>query len=114
MEHSTPIEEHTREKLEKLHDLLKKEEQVPPFFVEFWLKANKLHPHHSAELHLKTAQLDLHSHDEGTDMYVAIDNTIDKMVALVRKEKAKNRDKYHKAEKEKNKFTDSEDKYTLS
>jgi ribosomal subunit interface protein len=113
MKHSDPIEQHTREKLEKLHELLKNDDLKPPFYVEFWLKANKPHPHHKAELHLKTSTFDLHSHDEGTDLYVAIDNTIDKMIALVRKEKAKKRDKYMKAENEKRSFIENEDKYTL-
>jgi ribosomal subunit interface protein len=114
MDHSDPIEQHTREKLEKLHELLKKDAGRPPFFVEFWLKANKLHPHHSTELHLKTSLFDLHAHDEGTDMYVVIDNTIDKMVRLVKKEKQKQHDKLKKAGNDKSHFTDSEDKYTLS
>lgn len=112
MDHSNPLEQHAHEKLEKLHELLKRNDQKPPFYVELWLKANKLHPHHAAELHLKTSLFDLHAHDEGTDMYVILDNTIDKMVKLVMKEKTKNRDKQQKAKTEKKKF--SEDKYTLS
>lgn len=114
MDHSDPIEKHARQKLEKLHELLKQDDQKPPFFVEFWLKAQKLHPHHATELHLKTSALDLHAHDEGPDMYVAIDNTIDKMVKLVDKQKKKTRDKMRKPSTEKTSFTDSEDKYTLS
>lgn len=112
MTHSDPVEQHAREKLEKLHELLKKEDHNPPFFVEMWLTAKKPHPHHKAELHLKTSSLDLHSHDEITDMYVAIDNAIDKMVKLVRKHKSIQKDKQKKAESEKKKFAD--DKYTLS
>ena len=114
MDHSTPIENHAKDKLEKLHELLKKEDENPPFFVEFWLKANKLHPHHATKLHLKTSNLDLIAQDEGTDMYVVIDNTIDKMVKLVRKNKNKIKDKNHKPDTDKRTFTDSEDKYTLS
>lgn len=114
MDHSDPIEKHTREKLEKLHELLKRDDQKPPFFVEFWLKANKLHPHHATELHLKTSLFDLHAHDEGTDMYVTIDNTIDKMVTLVLKEKSKLKDKNHKPKTEKRGFTEDDDKFTLS
>lgn len=114
MDHSDPIEKHTRQKLEKLHELLKSCDDKPPFFVEFWLKANKLHPHHATELHLKTSMFDLNAHDEGTDMYVVIDNTVDKMVKLVKKQKQKLRDKHLKADNEKKNFTASEDKYTLS
>ena len=114
MNHSDPIEQHTKDKLEKLHELLKSADEKPPFFVEFWLKSNKLHPHHAAELHLKTSQFDLHAHDEGTDMYVVIDNTVDKMIKIVKKEKQKNLAKRKKGGSEKNHFTESEDKYTLS
>jgi ribosomal subunit interface protein len=114
MSHSAPIEQHVREKLEKLHELLKSCDNTPPFFVEFWLKANKLHPHHAAELHLRTSIFDLHAHDEGTDLYMVIDTTIDTMVKLVKKQKDKQHDKHHKAETEKKNFVDKDDKYTLS
>ena len=114
MDHSDPVEQHTRQKLEKLHELLKSFDQIPPFFVEFHLKSNKLHPHHAAELHLKTAVFDLNAHDEGTDMYVVIDNTIDKMVNLVRKEKSKNKDKKNKPSTDKKSFANDKDKFTLS
>ena len=113
MPHSDPIETHTIEKLEKLHELLKSHDQKPPFYVELWLKVNKPHPHHRVELHLKTSTFDLHSHDEGPDLYVAIDNTIDKMITLVRKEKSKQRDKYTKVETKKRVFEEADDKYTL-
>ncbi|MCK4517636.1 ribosome-associated translation inhibitor RaiA [Candidatus Babeliales bacterium] len=111
MDHSKPLDEHANEKLVKLHEHLKKEDHNPPFYVEIWLKAHKLHPHHRAELHLKTATLNLHAHNEGADMYVAIDNVIDKMVKLVAKEQKKIKDKQKKTETDKTKFRD--DKYTL-
>ena len=41
MEHSEPLDKHSRQKLEKLNELLNKEAENPPFFVEFWLKSNK-------------------------------------------------------------------------
>jgi ribosomal subunit interface protein len=113
MEHSQPLEAHTRKKLEKLHELLKQSDQQSPFHVEFWLKSNKLHPHHCAELHLKTSAFDLNTRDEGTDMYVTVDNAIDKMVSMVRKEKEKRQAKNKECETDKCRFTDSEDKYTL-
>ena len=47
-------------------------------------------------------------------MYVSIDNTIDKMVKLVTKQKKINLDKQRKAQTEKKSFIESEDKYTLS
>lgn len=110
MDHSDPIEKHVNNKLERLEELLKKDQQ-PPFHMDIHLEAHKVHGHHHVELHLKTPRMDLHSHDEGPDMYVAIDNAIDKMVNLVRKNKAKNKNKEHKPENDKTNFSD--DKYNL-
>ncbi len=104
MPHSPTIEEHALQKLNKFLDILKTEGNPTPLFAELWLKANRLHPHHSVELHLKTPQLDLHAHDEGTDMYLVIDAAIDKMTTLIKKEKQKNRDKIRKTPTEKSKF----------
>jgi ribosomal subunit interface protein len=102
MPHSDPLEAHTIQKLDKVQAFV--DDAVRPFLVEVWLKANKSHPHHAVEVHLKTPSFDLHSHTEGTDMYVAVDNAIDKIVSLLIKEKKKTRDKNHKVLAEKRKF----------
>lgn len=104
MQHSQPLEDHTNEKLEKIINLLEEETQKPPFSIEIWLKANSLHPHHAAELHVKTKNLNLNAHDEGTDMYVVIDNTIDKMVKLIKKDKEKTRDQRRNTGSDKQNF----------
>ena len=111
MEHSMPLEEHANQKLDKVAEIAKPEGNPEPFHAELWLNAHKLHPHHSVELHLKTPCFDLVAHDEGPDMYVTVDNVIDKMVTLVKKEKTKQRDKQQKAKNDKKDFSD--DKYTL-
>ena len=110
MDHSDSLEKHIMDKLSRLEEILKKD-QHPPFHVEIHLEAHKLHPHHHVELHLKTSQMDLHAHDEGPDMYIAVDNAIDAMVNLARKNKTKNKDKEHKPETDKSNFGD--DKYNL-
>lgn len=93
MAHSKPLEDHTLSKLMKIADIVKAEGHQTPFDVEVWLKANSQHPHHRAEVHLKTAHLNLHAHDEGgADMYVAIDNAIDKVVGMIKKEKERRKD----------------------
>jgi ribosomal subunit interface protein len=114
MDHSSVLEEHANQKLIKVEELLSGEESLTPHFIEVWLKANSSHPHHSVEIHLKTPIFDLHAHDEGTDIYVALDNSIDKMVKQLHDSKAKIKDKEHKVENEKRKFEDEDDKYTLS
>ncbi|KKQ33106.1 MAG: hypothetical protein US49_C0002G0001 [candidate division TM6 bacterium GW2011_GWF2_37_49] len=104
MEHSEPLDSHTRSKLQKVSDMLSKEENITPLFAEFWLKSHKQHPHSSAEFHLKTPRFDLHAHDEGTDLYVVVDNTIDKMVAQLKKEKERFRESHRKPDSEKSRF----------
>ena len=111
MPHSEPLEQHASQKLEKLKEYIKDADTVTPFNVELHLKANKLHPHHAAELLLKTPRFNLDTHDEGTDMYIVIDNVIDKMVSIIKKEKEKRSDKDHKNETDKTKF--GSDKYKL-
>ena len=105
MPHSEPLEAHAHEKFSKVDELITHMENSSPMHAEIWLKANKQHSHHAVEFHLKTPHLDLNSHDEGTDMYIALDNAIDKMVKQVKKAKDKNLDRHHKIETEKTKFT---------
>lgn len=111
MEHSVPMEQHINSKLDKITELLKNVDNITPYFQEIFLKANKQHQHHRAELNVKTPRFDLHTHNENPDMYVAIDKTIDKMVELIKKEKSKSRDKTQKVENQKNEF--ASDKYKL-
>ena len=103
MPHSHPLEEHTSKKLSKILAFVN--DNVRPFNVEVWLKANKMHPHHAVEIHLKTPHFDLYAQKEGTDMYIAVDEAIDKIVSLLLKEKEKNIDKHHKIDNEKRNFT---------
>lgn len=102
MPHSDPLEAHTSKKLEKITAFI--DDSLRPCHAEVWLKANKTHPHHSVEIHLKTPAFDLHAHEGGTDMYVTVDSTIDKIISLLKKEKAKKVDKQHKVDTEKKAF----------
>ena len=103
MPHSESLELHAREKLKKINEFL--QEKATPFSIELWLKANKQHPHHSAELHVRTPIFNLNAHHEGPDMYLVIDATIDKMIALIKKEKDRHLDKKHKPDTEKKNFS---------
>jgi ribosomal subunit interface protein len=110
MQHSAPLEAHARTKLEKLTEFMRGSEAIQPFGAELHLDNQKVHPHHHVELHLRVGHTLLHSRAEGPDMYVAVDQAIDKMVTLLVKEKDKFKDKKHKQENEKSKF--GSDKYT--
>jgi ribosomal subunit interface protein len=111
MESSEPMEKIANERLDKIEDFLKGYEWVTPFNIELWLRANPQHPHHAAELNLKTPRFDLNAHAKGTKMYMVIDEVVDKMIALLKKEKEKLKDKEQKTETEKKEFSD--DKYNL-
>ena len=111
MSHSLPMEQHINAKLDKITELLKNVENITPYYQEIFLKANKQHSHHRAELNVKTPRFNLNTHNENSDMYAAIDKTIDKMIELIKKEKSKLKDKTQKVETEKTEFTS--DKYTL-
>lgn len=105
MPHSAPLEQHALTKLTKIEEILKAQAEATPFTVEMWLKANKQHPHHAAELHVRTPIFNLHAHDEGPDMYIVADNTIDKMVTLLKKEKERMLEKFQKPETDKKNFS---------
>jgi ribosomal subunit interface protein len=105
MPHSDPLEAHSNSKLDKLAALVKHdEEHADSYFIELHLKAQEQHTHHRADLHLKTPQLNLHTHDEGPEMYAAVDSAIDKMITQYKKEKEKLQDKHRRADTEKNNF----------
>lgn len=112
MPQSDPIEAHIREKIVKIEEFRGNDPDPQPFFVEFWLKANKEHVHHRAEIHLKTPRFSLDTHHEDPDMYWAIDHAIDRMVNMLKKEKEKARDKERKIDTDKKDFAN--DQFTLS
>jgi ribosomal subunit interface protein len=85
LQHSDLMEEHIKDKLAKIEELLGESES--PRFAEVWLKAHL--PIHEAEIHIKSKNINLVSHDKSNDLYVACDNAIDKMVTQVKKAKSK-------------------------
>ncbi|MFA5074759.1 MAG: ribosome-associated translation inhibitor RaiA [Candidatus Babeliales bacterium] len=111
MPQSEPMTKHANEKLNKIEEFLKESKFSTPMNADLKLTANAQHPHHEVTLNLKTPQFSLSAHDEGTDMYFAIDNTIDKMVKLLLKEKKKLLAKRKDVDSEKKDFSD--DKYNL-
>jgi ribosomal subunit interface protein len=105
MPHSNALEAHVREKMGKIKTLFKHSQVDHPFFAELFLNAQTAHTsHHTVELRIKTSQFHLTTHDQGTDMYTVCDRTIDKMVSVLKKEKAKAGDKKHRVQTEKTAF----------
>jgi len=111
MEHSAPLEAHANQKLEKIITFLKEDEIKTPIFLEMWLKGTKIHANYAVEINLKTPQFDIKSHDEGTDIYVLVDNTVDKLVKQYLKMRKKENDKKKRVDTPKKEF--ASDKYTL-
>ena len=86
MEHSVPLEQHALEKIKKIEDLIQKEKEGGPLYLEVWLKANTQHPHNSVEIKLKTSRFDLAVKDEAINLYVALDNAIDNQENLAKRD----------------------------
>ena len=106
MPHSDALESHAHEKATKIQTLFKHSRADHPLFVELFLNAQTSHTtHHTVECNLKIDHLRLSTHDQGSDMYTVIDRTIDKMVAMVKKEKAKMDDRKHRVMTEKAAFS---------
>jgi putative sigma-54 modulation protein len=101
MTHSNELEAHAHEKYTKIVDFLASETILS---ADLWLKADKHNTHHAVEMHIKTTHMALNAHDQGIDMYVAIDNTMDKMLRQIKKHKERSIDKMHKFDSEKRKF----------
>jgi len=94
MPHSAALENHIREKLRKVESLFKNRSDQS-LFVEFFLNAHTQHTHHAAEMRIKNGTISATTHDEGPDMYVVADNVIEKMITIIKKEKAKISHKKH-------------------
>ncbi|NDD54427.1 ribosome-associated translation inhibitor RaiA [bacterium] len=104
MPHSEPLASHAQQKFAKLAELLSNVENRNPMHAELWLKAHKQHNHHGVELHIKTPHFDLNAHEEGPDMYIAVDNTMDKMLRQIKKEKERLLERHHKPDTDKRRF----------
>ncbi len=105
MPHSAALEAHSRDRLAKINTLFKHASNDQPLFIELFLHAQPSHAdHHKAELHVKTNNLNITTHDEGPDMYAVVDTTVNRMVTQIKKEKAKAGDKKHRVTNEKAAF----------
>lgn len=102
MPQSNELEAHAHEKFSKIVEFLDAERISS---AQLWLKAAKNRTHHTVELHVKTPHMNLSAHDDGIDIYVAIDNTMDKLLRQIKKQKERTQDKSYKQETEKRKFS---------
>lgn len=102
MEHSAGIENHAKERVAKVDELLVR--FGSPHTCEFHLHSHPNHAHQECVFRLKAGSLDLTTRVEDADCYVAIDLAVEKMLVLLKKEKEKIRDSHHKVMNEKRSF----------
>lgn len=85
MDHSEALEAHALKKLIKLDEFCA--DDAMPLSAEIWLKAEVSHPHHKTDLQVKVNKQEFHTSSEARDLYVALDEAVDKMVILLKKSK---------------------------
>lgn len=85
MDHSEALENHAHKKLIKLEEFCA--DDAMPLHAEIWLKAESSHPHHKTDLSVKVNKHEFHTSSESRDLYVALDEAIDKMVTVLKKSK---------------------------
>ena len=86
MDHSPVVEEYVNKHLEKIEKFLK---NMSPVTLDVILEAARVHHHHRVEIRLKAPSIDLVSHNEAPELYLAIDKAIDKMAKEVARDKDK-------------------------
>jgi ribosomal subunit interface protein len=101
MPHSDDLAAHAHEKFTKILEFLGSHTIMS---ADLWLKGDKHNEQNMVEMHIKTTTLSLNAHDEGMDMFIAIDNTMDKMLRQIKKNKERTQDKAYKFDSEKRKF----------
>ncbi|MCK4499259.1 HPF/RaiA family ribosome-associated protein [Candidatus Babeliales bacterium] len=101
MDHSEPLEEHVNRRLDKVEEYLKNEEL--PQHIEVRLTGGHVHAHNKVEIHLKTKNfnLDASRASETGKMYEVVDDAVDRIVALYKKEKQRLVDRHKKHVNEK-------------
>ncbi len=87
MDHSDALEKHVLEKSEKLDNFFKREPL--PIDIEIVLQAHRAKHYFNADIIVKSKNYHLVAHVESSDMYVAIDEVVHKMVREIAHKKEK-------------------------
>jgi len=104
MAHSDAMESFIREKIDKIPDLFKKDVRLSPFRIEVFLEMYDSHKHNRVTLRLKTPRFVLSSNSKHRDIYFAIEETVDQIIELLKKEKDKKHSQMKHTDNEKTKF----------
>jgi ribosomal subunit interface protein len=87
MESTVLLEEHVHEQLAKVERFLLSERS--PINIEVLLTAHKQHAHHEVEVRLHCPDYHFRAHAEGNDMYMVINEAIDRLYTELRRAKKK-------------------------
>ena len=90
IDHSKVYDDYARKELARLDKFL--EHERTPIKIELVIQSNPARNLHNIELKIQTPRFSLTSHDEGYDVFLAIDAAINKMLTEMRKEKEKRLD----------------------
>ena len=74
IEHTEGLENHVQQKLNRIENFLKKEQD--PVTIDFILEPHRTHAHHIAELLIKSPHYNVVVKHEGPDMYHVIDHVL--------------------------------------
>lgn len=89
-DHSENIENFALKKLEKIETII--ENERTPHNIDMVIEIHPDHAHNRVELNLDFANVRLHAHHEGPDIYKEIDGVIAKMIEEIRKAQDKQKD----------------------
>jgi len=101
MESSLALESYAKKKCEKIEEFLKNISS--PHDYQIHLISHSNHAHQEVSINLRAKELHLSTKAEGVDSYLVIDEAMDKLASLVKKEKEKVRDSHRKGLTEKRK-----------
>lgn len=106
MPHSEALEDHANSKIDKIEKLLAG--TGLPQEVEVRIKYNPHRAHHEIEVHLVSKEIRTEAHTVNSEIYIAVDEAMDKIIEAVRKSKDRHITEIHKKETEKKLFYDEE------
>ena len=106
MPHSEALEGHANSKIDKLKKLL--EGTGLPQEIEVHIKYNPHRAHHEVEVNLISKQIRTEAHSVNSEIYLAVDEAMDKIIEAVRRSKDRSTTQAHRKETEKKAFYDQE------
>ncbi len=106
MPHSEALEDHANSKIDKLEKLLAG--TGLPQEIEVHIKYNPHRAHHEIEINLNSKEIRTEAHSVNSEIYIAVDEAMEKIIEAVRRSKDRHTTEMHRKETEKKLFYDEE------